>query len=124
MISKCVTVASSSRAEAERATTFAQPPQLDPAPTMAMSLKQPLTVKAPAEEGAPEQADPPVTPDRSGEHAAELTPNAALVDPIGGLTMETDTETFLPSHTRRASMSAVSPPAEISPCSRHKSALQ
>ena len=32
----------------------------------------------------------PVTLSPSGEHAAELTPNAALADPIGELTIDTD----------------------------------
>ena len=82
------------------------------------------TVEAPVEEETTEPSDPPVTPEQSGEHAAELTPNAALFDPIGGLTIDTDTETLVPSPTRRASVGAATLPAEISPRSRHKSALQ
>ena len=66
----------------------------------------------------------PVTPDQSGEHAAELTPNAALVDPIGELTIDTDAETVVPSPARRASVSDASPPRAISPRNRNKSAAQ
>ena len=47
-----------------------------------------------------------------------------LVDPIEGLTIDTDLETVVPSPTRRASVSAVSPPTEVSPRTRHKSAIQ
>ena len=65
-----------------------------------------------------------VIPDQSGEHAAELTPNAALAGPIGGLTIDTDTDTFVPSPTRRASTSETSPSTEVSPGSRHKLAVQ
>ena len=65
----------------------------------------------------------PITPNQSGEHAAELTPNTALVDPIEDLTIDTDTETVVPSPTRRASVSAASPSAEVSPHSRHKLAI-
>ena len=52
-----------------------------------------------------ENAAMPVTPDQPGEHAAKLTPNAALVDPIGELTIDTDSETRVPSSTIRASAS-------------------
>ena len=65
-----------------------------------------------------------VTPDQAGEHATELRPNAALVDQIGELTIDTDVETIVPYPTRRASVSDGSPPREISPRSRNKSAAQ
>ena len=91
---------------------------------MEMSLEESLRVGAPAEEAAPEPADFPVKLEQSGEHVAELTPNAALLDPIGGLNIDTDTETLVPSPTRRASVSVVSSYAETSPRNRHKSALQ
>ena len=67
---------------------------------------------------APAEEEVPVTPEQSGEHAAELTPNMALVQPIGGLAINTDTETLLPSPARRAS-----PSVEVSPRSRHKLAM-
>ena len=123
-ISKRVTVAASSRADAERARTLAQPPQQNPARKMAISLEQPLTVEAPVEEETTELSDPPVTPEQSGEHAGALTLNAALLDPIGGSTIDTDTETLVPSPARRASVGAATPPAEISPRSRHKTDFQ
>ena len=66
----------------------------------------------------------PVIPDQSGGHDAELTPNAALVDPIGGLTIDTNTDTIVPSPTRGASTSETSPSTEVSPRSRHKTAIQ
>ena len=91
---------------------------------MSMSLEQPLMVETPADEEFPEAATLPVTPEQSGEHAAELTLNAVLADPSGELTIDTDSETLVPSHTRRASVSIASPTAEVSPHSRHKSALQ
>ena len=84
-------------------------------PTVAISLEQPLTVEAHVEEETPEAGTLSVTPEQSGEDAAELTPSAALVEPIGGLTIDRDTETWVPSPAIRASVSATSPPAEISP---------
>ena len=71
-----------------------------------------------------ENAAMPVTPDQPGEHAAELTPNTAQLDPIGGLTNDTDTDTIVQSPNRRASTSETSPSTEVSPRSRHKSAIQ
>ena len=65
-----------------------------------------------------------MTPEQSGEHAVELTPNAVLFESIGGLTINTDTKILVPSPARRASVSADSPPAESSPRSRHESAFQ
>ena len=92
-------VAAASRAEAERARALAQPP--NPTPTMAMSLDQQLTVDAPDDAvELSERVDQPMTADQSGEHAAELTPNAALVEPIDGLTLDTDTETLVSSPKR------------------------
>ena len=68
-----------------------------PTPTMAMSLEQSLTVEAAPVNEVGENAAMPVIPYQSGELAAELTPTAALVYPIGGLTIDTDTDTILPS---------------------------
>ena len=116
-------VAANNRAEAEFAWTLAQPPQLNLVPTLTMSLEQPLTVEVPAKEDTPRAATLPVTLEQSGENAAELTPNAVLFDPIGGLTIDTDTATLVPSPTRRASVSAAFPTTEISPRSRHEAAL-
>ena len=95
-------------------------------PTMAMSLEQPLRVYAdPIEaEVTEDETAMPVTPSPSGEHAAELTPNVELAEPIGELTIDTDAETVVPSPVRRASVSDASPPREISPRSRNKSANQ
>ena len=120
--SKRVAVTANGRAEAERARAWAQLLQTNPAPTMAMSLEHLLSVEAPAEK-VPEAAAVPVTPEQLGEHAAELTPNAALVEPIGGLTIYADTKPLVPSPTRRYSVNEASPPARISPRSRHKSAI-
>ena len=66
---------------------------------MAMSLEQPLTVNADPREAAVTEDETaiPVTPSPSGEHAAELTPNVELVEPIGQLTIDTDAETVVPS---------------------------
>ena len=68
-------------------------------------------------------ADPRVTSEQTREPAAELTTNKVLFEPIDGLAIDTDTETLVPSPARRASVSAASPPAEVSPRSRQKSAL-
>ena len=38
-----------------------------------------------------------LTPEQSRQHAAELTPKAALVEPIGSLTLDTDRETLVPT---------------------------
>ena len=65
-----------------------------------------------------------MTPSPSGEYAAELTPYVELAEPISELTIETDAETVVPSPVRRASVSDASPPREISPRSRNKSAIQ
>ena len=69
---------------------------------MAMSLEQPLTVDAePVEaEVAEDETAMHVTPSPSGEHAAELTPNVELAEPIGELTIDTDAETVVPSPSR------------------------
>ena len=91
--------------------------QIAAAPTMAMPLEQPLTVDAaPVEEEVAEgETAMHVTPSHSGEHAAELTPNVELAEPLGELTIDTDAETTVPSPTRRVS---------VSPRSRNKSAIQ
>ena len=73
---------------------------------MAMSLEQPLTVEANPNEAEVTEVDTamPVTPSPSGEHAAELTANVELAEPIGDLTIDTDVETVVPSPVRRASL--------------------
>ena len=91
------------------------------APTMAMSLdrpiSQPITINLPTHTLEPEQAgpsssrtSPQSSQQQSGEHAAELTPNAALVQPIAELSLpedQSDPETVVAevSPRRRASVS-------------------
>ena len=89
-----------------------------------MSLEQPLTVEAAPVDEVRENAAMPVTPDQFGEHATELTPNTALADMIGGLKVDTDTETIVPFPTRRSSTREASPSTEVQLRSRHKSAIQ
>ena len=91
---------------------------------MAMSLEQPINVEAAPVQEVGEDTAMPVTPHQSGEHAAELTPIAALADPIGELTIDTDAKTVVLSPARRASVSDTSLPREHSPRSRNKSAAQ
>ena len=76
------------------------------------------------EEVAEDERAMPVTLSPSGEHAAGLTPNVELADPIGELTIDTDAETIVPSPARRVSVRDTSPPREISPRSSNKSAIQ
>ena len=84
-VSKRVTMAVESRAETARQQAFA--PAL-PTPTMAMSLDQPETIALPTHILAAEPISHPTT-QRSpgGEHAAELTPDIALVQPSADLTI-------------------------------------
>ena len=83
--------AATGQAEAERARALSPQPQ-NSVPTMALSLEQPLTVGVPTEVAEPtEPANQKVTPGQSREHDADLTLNAALVEPIDGLTIDTDT---------------------------------
>ena len=126
-VSKRVALAANHRAEEERATRYApEMSQTAAPPTMAMSLEQPLTVNADPIEAAvtEDETAMPVTPSPYGEQAAELTPKVELAEPIGELTIDTDAETVVPSPVRRASVSDASPPREISPRSRNKSASQ
>ena len=71
------------------------------APTMAMSLdrpiSQPITINLPTHNLEPDPVDqsssrtsPQSSQQQSGEHAAELTPNAALVQPIAELSLPED----------------------------------
>ena len=70
-------------------------------PPMAMFLDQPLIVAAPFEPiEAVESADTALRPEQSGEPAA----NAALVEPIDNLNLNTDTEILVSSPRRRASV--------------------
>ena len=86
---------------------------------MTMSLEQTLSVEAASlEDEVTVETAMPVDPSPSGEHTAKLTPNAALADPIGQLTIDTE------APTRRVSTSDASPPKETSPRSRDRSAAQ
>ena len=89
-VSMRVALAAACRAEAERALRYApQSSQSTATPTMAMSLEHPLTMEAAPVQELAENTAMPVTPDQSGQHAAELTHNAALADPTGELTIDT-----------------------------------
>ena len=80
---------------------------------------------APTEVAEPtEPAGQPMTPEQSKEYTAELTPNAALMEPFDGLSINTDMEALVSSYQRRASVGDGTPPWGYHPCSRHKSALQ
>ena len=123
-VSKRVALAANHRAEKERVARYA--PQPSQPPTIAMSIEQPLIVEANPNEAevTEDETAMPVTPKPSGEHAAELTPNEELAEPIGNLTIDTDVESVVPSPVRRASVSDASPPREVSPRSRNKSNVQ
>ena len=114
--SKRVALAAHHRAEEERAQRYAPTPsQSTTAPVMAMSLEETLTVEATSlESEVTVETAMPVAPSPSGEHTAELTPNAALADPIGPLTLDTETEARVPSPARRVSTSDVSPQGDFS----------
>ena len=95
------------------------------APTMAMSLdrpiSQPITINLPTHHLEPEpvgpsssRTSPQSLQQQSGEHPAELTPNAALVQPIAELSLPedlSDSETVATevSPRRRASVSTDNP---------------
>ena len=112
-ISKRVSLAVESRAEIARQQAFA-PAMV--APTMAMSLNQPVTIDLPTHILEPERISPPssqASPQSSqphtGEHAAELTPDAALVQPIAELSLpedlsDSETTVTIVSPRRRASV--------------------
>ena len=94
-------------------------------PTMVMSLdrpiSQPITINLPTHNLEPEpvgpsslRTSPQSLQQQSGEHAAELTPNAALVQPIAELSLPedlSDSETVATevSPRRRASVSTDNP---------------
>ena len=117
-ISRRVALAVGGRAEIARQQAFA-PTML--APTMAMSLdrpiSQPITINLPTHNLEPEpvgpsssRTSPQSSQQQSGEHAAGLTPNAALVQPIAELSLPedlSDPETVATevSPRRRASVS-------------------
>ena len=97
-ISKRVSLAVESRAETARQQAFA-PTML--APTMAMSRirpsMRPITLDLPTRVLNPEpvsppssQASPQSSQPQTGEHAAELTPNTILVQPIADLALPED----------------------------------
>ena len=117
-ISRRVALAVESRAEVARQQAFA-PTML--APTMAMSLdrpiSQPMTINLPTHDLESEpvspsssRTSPQSSQPQSGDHAAELTPDAALVQPIAELSLPedlSDPETIVTvvSPRRRASVS-------------------
>ena len=94
-VSKRVSLAVERRAMIARQQAFA-PTMV--APTMAMSLNQPITIDLPTHVLEPEPISPPssqASPQLSqqphtGEHAAELTPDAVLVQPIAELSLPED----------------------------------
>ena len=112
-ISERVSLAVESRAEIARQQAFA-PAMV--APTMAMSLDQPITIDLPTHILEPEpvsppssQASPQSSQPQTGEHAAELTPDAALVQPIAELSLpedpsDSETVVTMVSLRRRASV--------------------
>ena len=112
-IPKRVSLAVEGKAEIARQQAFA-PAMV--APTMAMSLNQPVTIDLPTHILEPEpisppssQASPQSSQPQTGEHAAELTPDAALVQPIAELSLPedlSDSETVVTrvSPRRRASV--------------------
>ena len=82
---------------------------------MAMSLNQPVTIDLPTHVLEPEPISPPssqaspqsLQQPQTGEHAAELTPDAALVQPIAELSLPedlSDSETILTIVSPRASV--------------------
>ena len=107
-VSKHISLAVDSRGETARQQAFA--PAI-PTPTMAMSLDQPVTIDdLPAHELEAEPNSPQTTQKSTGEHAAELTPDTDLVQPIAALTLPedvSDSETVITvvSPRRRASLS-------------------
>ena len=121
-ISRRVALAVEGRAEMARQKAFA-PTML--APTMAMSLdrpiSQPITINLPTHDLEPDpvgpsssRTSPEYSQQQSGEHTAELTPNAALVQPIAELSLpespsDSETVTTGVSPRRRASVSTDNP---------------
>ena len=106
-ISKRIALAVNGRAETARQQAFA--PAV-PTPTMAMSLDQQVTIALPTHELEAELMNPRTTQNPTGEHAVELTPDTALVQPIADLTLPevvSDSETVITvvSPRRRASVS-------------------
>ena len=122
-ISRRVALAVESRAELARQQASA--PTMLAAPTMAMSLgqpiSQPITINLPTHDLEPDpvgpsssRTSPESSQQQSGEHAAELTPNTALVQPIANLMLPEDpsdaeTVTIEVSPRRRASVSTDNP---------------
>ena len=118
-VSKRISLAVESRAELERQQAFA-PAMLTP--TMAMSLSHPIdrpvTLDLPTHVLQPEPVSPPSTQTssqasqpQSGEHAAELTPDAVLVQSTAELSLPedvSDSETVITvtSPQRRASIAS------------------
>ena len=106
------------------------------APTMAMSLdrpiSQPITINLPTHNLKPEpvgssssRTSPQTSQQHSGEHAAELTPNAALVQPIAELSLPespSDSETVATevSPRRRASVSTDNPEQNLDDATKER----
>ena len=90
---KRISLAVDSRAEIARQQAFS--PAV-PTPTMAMSLDQQVTIALSTHELEAEPRSPRTSQEPSGEYAAEITLNTALVQPIADLTLPedvSDTET-------------------------------
>ena len=101
-------------------------------PTMAVSLNQPVTIDLPTHILEPEpisppssQASPQSSQQQTGEHAAELTPDAALVQPIAELSLPedlSDSETVVTvvSPRRRASVATENAEAASSDATKER----
>ena len=132
--SECrVALAVEGRAEIARQQAFA-PTML--APTMAMSLdrpiSQPITINLPTHDLEPDpvgpsssRTSPQSSQQQSGEHTAELTPNAALVQPIAELSLpespsDSETVTTEVSPQRRASVSTDNPEQNLDDAAKER----
>ena len=132
-ISRRVALAVEGRAEIARQQAFA-PTML--APTMAMSLdrpiSQPITINLPTHDLEPDpvgpsssRTSPQSSQQQSGEHTAELTPNAALVQPIAELSLpespsDSETVTTEVSPRRRASVSTDNPEQNLDDAAKER----
>ena len=132
-ISRRVALAVEGRAEIARQQAFA-PTML--APTVAMSLdrpiSQPITINLPTHNLEPDpvgpsssRTSPQSSQQQSGEHTAELTPNAALVQPIAELSLpespsDSETVTTEVSPRRRASVSTDNPEQNLDDATKER----
>ena len=128
-ISKRVSLAVERRAEIARQQAFAPTMVV---PTMAMSLNQPVTIDLTTHILEPEPISPPSSQasrqsskPQTGEHAAELTPGAALVQPIAELSLpedlsDSETAVTIVSSQRRASVATEIAEAASSDASKER----